>query len=204
MSETKMVIFDMDGVLVDACEWHRIALNKALVEICDYEITLKDHYETYNGIPTKIKLNKLTQLGIVPKEKQQLVYEKKQELTIDIILESAERREEKIELINNLKERGIIVACYTNSIRETAELMLDKTGVLPLLDFLLTNEEVEKCKPDPEGYVYILNKYKLNPDQVLIVEDSPKGLMAANSSGCKVLQVNNPDEVTLKKIEEYI
>ena len=36
----KMVIFDMDGVLVDACEWHRIALNEALQEVANYTISL--------------------------------------------------------------------------------------------------------------------------------------------------------------------
>ena len=58
----KLVIFDLDGVLVDACEWHRIALNEALKKACDYEISLEDHYSTFNGIPTRVKLEKLTEL----------------------------------------------------------------------------------------------------------------------------------------------
>ena len=39
----KLVVFDLDGVLVDACEWHRVALNKALKALCDYEISLEEH-----------------------------------------------------------------------------------------------------------------------------------------------------------------
>ena len=35
----ELVIFDLDGVLVDACEWHRVALNEALQEVCQYEIS---------------------------------------------------------------------------------------------------------------------------------------------------------------------
>ena len=44
----KLVIFDLDGVLVDACEWHRVALNEALKEVCNYEISLEDHYGEFN------------------------------------------------------------------------------------------------------------------------------------------------------------
>ena len=58
----KLVIFDLDGVLVDACEWHRAALNKALLEICDYEISQEDHYSVFNGIPTKVKHKKHTRV----------------------------------------------------------------------------------------------------------------------------------------------
>ena len=50
----KLIIFDLDGVLVDACEWHRVALNKALKEVSNYEISLQDHYSTFNGIPTRV------------------------------------------------------------------------------------------------------------------------------------------------------
>ena len=61
--KSKLVIFDLDGVLVDACDWHRIALNRALKQACDYEISPEDHYSTFNGIPTRVKLQKLTEMG---------------------------------------------------------------------------------------------------------------------------------------------
>ena len=202
--DIKLIIFDMDGVLVDACEWHRISLNRALKEVCNYEISKKDHYSTYNGIPTKVKLSLLADKNLIPQNKKNIVYERKQELTVEIIKEHAKIREEKIKMIKYLKSLGIIVACYTNSIRMTAELMLEKTGILKDLDYLLTNQEVSNCKPDPEGYNFIVKKYNLEKDQVLIVEDSPKGKRAAYASGCNVLEVINPDEVCIEKIKEHI
>ena len=202
--DIRLVIFDMDGVLVDACEWHRVALNKALREICNYEISLKEHYEIYNGIPTKVKLEKLTDLGVLDSNKQKQVYERKQELTVETINLLADFKPEKVSLIKDLKKQGIKVACYTNSIRETAELMLKKTGVLDELDFLLTNQDVENCKPDPEGYLFLVDKYGFKKDEVLIIEDSPKGKAAAYASGCNVLEVKNPNEVILENIKEYL
>ena len=75
----KLVVFDLDGVLVDACEWHRFALNQALREVCNYEINIDEHYSTFNGIPTKVKLQKLTEMGILRREQHVEVYDRKQE-----------------------------------------------------------------------------------------------------------------------------
>ena len=199
----KLVIFDLDGVIVDACEWHRVALNKALKEVCDYEISLEDHYSIFNGIPTRVKLSKLSEMGIFEPEQHKKIYERKQQLTIDTIISLAPYRQEKVDLINYLRKKGCYIACYTNSIRETATLMLDKTGVLEHMDYLITNQDVEKAKPDPEGYNFLVEKFNLKKQKVLIIEDSPKGKQAAHASGCKVLEVENPNQVTIDKVKEY-
>jgi HAD superfamily hydrolase (TIGR01509 family) len=202
----KLVIFDLDGVLVDACEWHRVALNEALKEVCNYEISLEDHYKTFNGIPTKKKLLILTELGVLEKEDHEEVYNKKQAKILDMIKKHAKIRKEKINLIKSLKSRGLIVACFTNSIRMTAELILDKTGILDLLDYVLTNEDVSSPKPDPEGYIKTMQRYLVSPTETLIVEDSPKGKQAAYASNAHVLEVDNQDDVNevviIKKLIE--
>tara|TARA_B100000287_G_scaffold407194_1_gene432404 strand:- start:314 stop:925 length:612 start_codon:yes stop_codon:yes gene_type:complete len=199
----KLVIFDLDGVIVDACEWHRVALNKALKEVCDYEISLEDHYSTFNGIPTKVKLSKLSEMGIINLEQHDAVYARKQQLTVETITSLAPYRQEKVDLINYLRDKNCYIACYTNSIRETATLMLDKTGVLEHMDYLITNQDVENPKPHPEGYSFLVEKFNLKEQQVLIIEDSPKGKQAAYASGCNVLEVENPDQVTIDAVKEY-
>jgi len=200
----KLIIFDLDGVLVDACEWHRVALNEALKEVCNYEISLEEHYSTFNGTPTKVKLQKLTELGILPLDQHQEVYDKKQELTAETIRKNATHRKEKVDMIEELKQNGYSIACYTNSIRNTAILMLQKTGVLEHLDYLLTNQDVKKTKPDPEGYLFLVKKFNVQKNDVIIVEDSPKGRAAAHASGCNVIEVENPDEVNIELFREYL
>jgi|TARA_R110000851_G_scaffold40660_6_gene102392 HAD superfamily hydrolase (TIGR01509 family) len=199
----KLVVFDLDGVLVDACEWHRAALNQALKEICDYEISLEDHYSTFNGIPTKVKLQKLTKMGVLKEADHQKVYDRKQKVTIETIEKSAVYRREKVEMIYELRLRGYHIACFTNSIRQTAILMLDKTGVLEHLDYLVTNEDVENSKPAPDGYLFLIEKFNVNKNNVIIVEDSPKGIAAAKASGCNVIEVTNADDVNIKLFEDY-
>ncbi len=202
--DTKLVIFDMDGVLVDACEWHRASLNEALKEICNYEITIEDHYKEYNGIPTRIKLKKLASKGIINENLFDKIENLKQEKTIFYIENNAKPRQEKIDLMIALKKKQIKIACYTNSIKKTAELMLDKTGILNYIDLLITNQDVVYPKPNPEGYLLILNKLNTSDKHAIIIEDSPKGLQAAIDSGCRYIKVNNPDDVTIQLFKGII
>ena len=197
MKNLKLVIFDLDGVLVDACEWHRVALNEALSDICDYEISLEDHEKIFNGIPTRVKLKKLTEMGKITKDCHEKIYQTKQKKTKQIIKENSKVRPEKIELIKKLKSNGLKVCCFTNSIRETAELMLSSCGILDLFDTVITNQDVNSPKPDPEGYLKILSIYKISSEDAIIVEDSPKGIEAAILSGCKVMGVRSADDVTV-------
>jgi beta-phosphoglucomutase len=198
----KLVIFDMDGVLVDACEWHRIALNEALQEICNYEISLEEHYNEFNGLPTRIKLNKLKEKNIIQSTCFEEIEKLKQQKTIDIINKMAFLRQEKIEMINFLKNKGMKIGCYTNSIRMTAKLMLEKTGVLDMLDCLVTNQDVKHPKPSPEGYLTCMSLLGCAPENTIIVEDSPKGLESARATGARIFEVKNPNEVTIKLFEE--
>ena len=202
--KNKLIIFDLDGVLVDACEWHRVALNEALKEACDYEITTEEHYSTFNGIPTRVKLQKLTELGRIEEETHDRIYALKQSKTVEIIERDAKVRSEKQEMVRTLKDSGTTVACYTNSIRQTAELMLEKTGILDMFEYVLTNQDVSKSKPDPEGYVFLMSHFGFKPEDTYIIEDSPKGLAAANASGANVIQVKNPDEVDINLFKEEL
>ena len=200
----KLFIFDLDGVLVEACDWHRDALNEALMETCGFKLSQKEHKSTFNGIPTSKKLKILSERGRVPIEKHREINDLKQEKTIKIIEESAILRPEKIEMLMAIRNEGHIVACYTNSIRKTAMLMLEKTGIRRFFDYILTNQDVDKPKPNPEGYVYLMETFQINKDNTFIIEDSPKGLKAATASGANVIKVKDASEVNTKTIGSLI
>ena len=200
----KLVIFDMDGVLVDACEWHRIALNEALKEVCNYEISLEEHYKTFNGIPTKVKLQKLSEMNIVEKKLFEKIENIKQEKTIEAIQKYAFPREEKISLMKFLKEKNIKIACCTNSIKKTTNLMLKKTGIFNYIDLIITNQDVKNPKPDPEGYELCMKIMNICKENCIIIEDSPKGIEAAIKSGAKVIKVNNVEQVDINLLKEML
>lgn len=200
----ELIIFDMDGVLIDACDWHRIAFNNALKKIYNYEISLEDHYKIYNGLPTKVKLKKLFESGIIDQNKFEEIENLKQQETIKIIKENAKLDTSKVELMKYLKQNNILIGCYTNSIRKTATMMLDQIGVLNYLDIFITNQDVKNSKPDPEGYNLCCERLKIDKNKALIIEDSEKGVMAASSSNIKYIRVNNATEVNINLFKDII
>jgi HAD superfamily hydrolase (TIGR01509 family) len=200
----KLIVFDMDGVLIDACEWHRVALNKSLSHLCGYEISLEQHYSDFNGLPTKMKLRKLLEMGVVEECQFDEIESFKQKFTIDLIEKKASIRQEKIELLNYLKNKEIKIACYTNSIRHTAKLMLYKTGIIDFFDLIVTNQDVDNPKPDPQGYIKIMQHFSVKPEETIIVEDSPKGFEAAYRSQARVFKVRDQEEVNLKLFRGFL
>ena len=82
--------------------------------------------------------------------------------------------------------------------------MLKNTGIYEFFDMIVTNNDVLNPKPSAEGYLKILDYLDISASNSMILEDSPIGVKAAKASGCKVLTVNNPDEVNIKIIEEFI
>ena len=107
MRNTKLVMFDLDGVLVDACELHYEALNKALSANGKPSISREDHETKYNGLPTKVKLNLIGYEDALIKK----IDSDKQNYTLELIEKCCAKRQEKIDLIDYLKNRGIVVGC---------------------------------------------------------------------------------------------
>jgi HAD superfamily hydrolase (TIGR01509 family) len=201
MQDIKYILFDLDGVLVDACDWHYLALNKALQDINYSPISREDHENVYNGLPTKIKLEMLGITG----SKASKVWELKQSYTNKIIQESTKPLLEKIELHEYLKKNEIKIACVTNSIRQTAELMLKSTMQYDYIDLIVSNEDVLLNKPNPDCYNYAINFFNANPKNCLCVEDSPTGIEAATKSLAGFLwKVKNSTEVNLKNYRRFL
>lgn len=200
----KAVLFDLDGVLVDACDWHYEALNRALKQISNYEISRDEHFSTYNGLPTRRKLRTLADLGIIRESDMETISDLKQELTVGVIEEFCSESVSKIAMMKLLKDAGYKIGCVTNSIRKTAGLMLEKTGIMDFFDIVITNEQTSHNKPHPEPYITALVKLNALPQDSMIVEDSPKGLEAARLTGCRVLEVKNATEVTKELFKDKL
>ena len=202
--KNKCALFDLDGVLVDACDWHYEALNRALKEVANYEISRQDHYEKYNGLPTLTKLSMLKDIGVITDEDIQKISDVKQEHTIKVIEELCKRDQSKIELMKALKDNDYEIAVVTNSIRKTATLMLSNSGVLPFVDLLISNEDTDRNKPYPDPYIIAIHLLNSSHNKTIIVEDSPKGIKAAKDSGAHVLEVKDATEVNLELFKDFI
>jgi HAD superfamily hydrolase (TIGR01509 family) len=197
------VVFDMDGVLIDARDWHFEALNDAL-RIFGEEISLEDHLNRFDGLPTKIKLRMLEEEGRIPSGLGSQIEAVKQERTLRAAAKLCFPNLEHLILLAELKREGYKVGVATNSIRSSASAMLSFAGVIELLDVLVTNEDVEKAKPDPAIYLKACESLGLNPSQVLVFEDNQYGIAAAKAAGCDVVEVENPQQLNLPFVESWL
>jgi beta-phosphoglucomutase len=201
----RAVIFDMDGVLIDAKDWHYESLNKAL-SLFGSEITRYDHLVTFDGLPTKKKLEMLSLEGGLPTQLHDFINELKQVYTWEIVYTRCKPLFHHRFALSKLKNEGYLIAVCSNSVRKTIDLMMERSGLVSYLNFYLSNQDVVKGKPDPEIYTKAISRLGLQPNECLVVEDNQNGIKAALASGAHLLEVENPDQVTyqniLKRIKE--
>lgn len=200
----KALLFDLDGVLVCAKQIHFDALNEALQKIGnEYIITEQEHLSIFDGLKTKEKLQLLTKKKNLPIEKHQQVWQDKQSITLEKI-ENLKIDQNLIDVFSFFSQKGYKIACCSNSIRKSVINMLSNIGIIKYFDLILSNEDVKNSKPHPEIYWKAISEFELNPEDCLIVEDSPHGLKAAQRTNCKILRVKGPQEITIENIEKSI
>ena len=201
----KAIIFDLDGVLVDARTLHFEAFRQAFESLCPpHTLSWKEHEELYDGLSTRQKLQKMIHLNILSDETAVRVSSEKQKITTTLIEKTIKIRPCLIQLLENLRSEGYILACATNSIRETLDTMLHTLKISEFFSFTLSNNDVDNPKPSPEIYSLAFKKLGLLPEQCLICEDSPHGRKAAYSSGAHVLEIEDAIDLTLDKIHQKI
>lgn len=203
MPKIKAIIFDMDGVLIDAREWHYESLNKAL-NYFGFNISRIDHLSRFDGLPTKHKLKMLSENSSLPSSLHGLINKLKQKFTMQIIYEKCAPEFVHQIALSNLKREGYKLSLASNSIKASIDAMMVRSGLDEYLDFKLSADDVVKGKPDPEIYLNSINMHNLMPTECLIVEDNPHGIEAAKASGAHVLEVSNPGDVTYSAIKSKI
>lgn len=201
----KLIIFDLDGVLVDAKEIHYESLNKALSQIdSKFVITKEEHLIKYDGLPTNTKLNILSKERELPLSKHNDIWKAKQSLTFETIKECLTEDLRLKGVLKLLKDDGYKIYVASNSIRESIKLMLYKTGLIEYIDHYFGNEDVKNPKPHPEIYLNAMVHAGVKPNETLIVEDSLHGRQAGLDSGAHLCVVETPKDVTYNKIINLI
>lgn len=203
MSKIKAVIFDLDGVLIEAKEWHYVSLNKAL-GIFGMSISRYDHLVTFDGLPTKKKLEMISMERSLPLKLHTFINALKQQFTMEIINTSCKPRFYHEYALSKLKNDGYKLAVASNAIRNSVDVMLTKAALIDFIEFYLSNQDVKNAKPDPEMYVTTIEKLGLTPKECMIIEDNEKGIRAARASGAHVMEVDVVEDVNYQNIMKHI
>lgn len=198
----KLVIFDLDGVLIDSRDMHYEALNTALRNVGhEYVIHIQEHLSLYDGLPTSKKLAMLTEKKGLPVDKHQQIWEDKQKETLELFSD-LEHDYELMHYFQQLKQRGYQVAVASNSIRNTVKLVLLKLGVLEFVDYYVSNEDVTRNKPFPEMYWKCMTACNALPKDTVIFEDSHIGRQGALDSKAHLIAIENRDDLNQEKINK--
>jgi len=199
----KAILFDMDGVLIEAKDWHYEALNQAL-SLFGMEISRYDHQVTYDGLPTKKKLEMLSQERGLPRALHNFLNDIKQELTFQIGYTKCKPLFNHQYALSHLRASGYKMAACSNSVRRTMTTLFERAALTDYFEFYISNEDVKKAKPDPEMYLTAIHRLGLKPEECLILEDNENGIKAAKASGAHLMIIHEVNDVTLDNITRCI
>ncbi len=191
------ILFDLDGTLVAAKDWHFEALNEALKHFDFEPIPYDVHLEKYDGLPTR---EKLAVFGIEDPDMMLKISELKQVKTQAIIKLNIKEDPKIRREVAKLWHLGYRMAVCSNAIETTCSLMLWGIGVRDYFWFVISNEAIPEPKPSPLCWQTAMDMFGVVPSQVLILEDSKVGLASAYASGAHVYRVESPEDVVCDDI----
>lgn len=182
--KNKLAIFDLDGTLFDTTEVNFFSYSQAM-EKFNYELPYEYFLEKCYG---KYYKEFLPEIIGNSEEVLEKIHNLKKELYAKN-LDKAKINTHLFNIIDNIKEDYYVAICTTASKKNTIEI-LKEFKKLEKFDLILTNEEVKKKKPDPEGYCKVMEHFKITPENTMIFEDSSVGIEAARRSKANVFVVN--------------
>jgi len=200
----RLIVFDLDGVLVDSKSIHFDALNSALKTVgLEYVITEEEQKNIYEGLPTKAKLLLLNKNKGLSKEKFDDIWNAKQNIT-STMFSNINEDADLIKLLKVVKDSGIKIAVASNSIRKTIVECLTGLGIFNLIDYIVSNEDVKNPKPHPEMYWKAMSYFGVIADETVIFEDSLVGKLAARDSKANLVEIKDRSDIDMEKIDKAI
>jgi HAD superfamily hydrolase (TIGR01509 family) len=195
-----LIVFDLDGVLIDSKDIHYEALNQSLSQVDrKFMISSHEHATTFDGLSTNKKLELLHSARGLPRNSFESIWKSKQEITLELLGE-VRIDNQLVEFINHIK-KTYFVAVASNSIRNTVDIVLNRLGISELLDLTLSNEDVNHPKPHPEIYWRCMMHFGILPNQTAIFEDSHIGRQSAINSGGHLVPIERRSDLTWEKIK---
>jgi len=203
MAKIKAVLFDLDGTLVDTFESIVISFNEALKFLGAKPANRKILTESI-GAPHEVTLKKF-----VPKATQEEIHK-----ATDVFRKTRAKTTDRYtkvlpgvsKLLKNLKSKNIKTGVVTTTAKAMSEHILKAANLYNLIDVLITRDDVENLKPDPEPVLKALVKLNLNNDECVMVGDHPNDIISAKSANVRVIAIPNVyDKEILEKYKpDYI
>jgi HAD superfamily hydrolase (TIGR01509 family) len=192
----KLVVFDMDGLLVDSEILHLKAWRNIFDEnglVLQEEDYVREWVQGGRGIVQYVE--KMELFPIEERLTTALKIRENKKILFDAMLEEElEIKPGAKELLENLDGKMKMVIA-SSSYRKSLEIIVKKFGIDKYFERIISIENVQKAKPDPEIFLLAAKEMKVKPSECVVLEDAEKGLKAAKAAGMKCIIV--PDVFTL-------
>jgi len=185
------ILFDMDGVLVDSLDSWWASLNEALVTHGEKKITRDEFIARYWGHDLRYNLERYG-LDIRILRFCNTAYANH----VDKIRVYPDTRPVLKKL--NCYKKGVI----TNTPRDCTTQIIKILGIKSFFDVIMTNDDVNRGKPDPEIVLKACDYLKVSPENVILVGDTSSDVLAGHAAGCKVFGLNVKADVTIKRLSD--
>ena len=177
----KAIIFDMDGVLIDSEKLYRTIFKSVTEELGG---VFKDElFRSMMGIPESEGLPVFHKKAKI-KAPLRVFVEKFNNLK-NKIFQSVELNPGIFHILKFSKDKGYNLAIATSTSRDEAISRLKNLDILGYFDVIVCGDEVSNSKPFPDIYIKTLKKLKVNPDEVIVFEDSKNGILSAKRAGIR-------------------
>ena len=181
-----LICVDLDGTLLDTVPANAASYRAALEEL-GFTVTDEYYAERCNGGHYTRFLPPL--MGGAPNTADvERVHDRKKALYSNF-LDVVRPNTALMEILKTMRAAGHDLACVTTGSKQNATEVLEHFGVREWFGLIVTGEDVEKQKPDPEGYCRAMEHFRVTPADTMIFEDSGIGLTAAKASGARVFRV---------------
>ena len=186
----RAVLFDMDGTLIDTEKYYRVFWPKAMAEF-GYHMT-DEQVLSMRSLGRPFAPARLKEWFGEELDYYAVRVRRTEMMEAQLDIDGIQLKPGAVEILEELRRRGILAAVATATPPERTEKYLGLTGIRPYFSKIISATQVKEGKPSPDIYLYACEQLGLAPEECMAVEDAPNGILAAYRAGLRVVMV--PDQ----------
>ena len=186
----RAILFDMDGTLIDTEKYYRVFWPKAMAEF-GYKMT-DEQVLSMRSLGRPFAPARLKEWFGEELDYYAIRARRTELMEAQLDIDGIQLKPGAVEILEELRRRGILAAVATATPPERTEKYLGLTGIRPYFSKIISATQVKEGKPSPDIYLYACEQLGLAPEECMAVEDAPNGILAAYRAGLRVVMV--PDQ----------